>query len=91
MPGSLNLPSSGLVADGRLKDPAAIRQALDEAGVDLERPVVTSCGSGVSAAILSLALETVGRPAKSLYDGSWTEWGSREDLPLATGPAAPRK
>jgi thiosulfate/3-mercaptopyruvate sulfurtransferase len=87
MPGSLNLPSSELIERGRLKDPEALLAALDRAGVDLSRPVITSCGSGVTAAILALALETLGRPAKALYDGSWTEWGSREDLPLATGPA----
>lgn len=85
MPGAFNLPALDLVADGRMPDADGIRAALLRAGVDPERPVITSCGTGVTAAVLSLALELVGHPAKALYDGSWTEWGSRSDCDVATG------
>jgi thiosulfate/3-mercaptopyruvate sulfurtransferase len=60
--------------------------ALAEAGIDPSRPVIASCGSGVTAAILLLAIERTGRPAPALYDGSWAEWGSRADTEVVTGP-----
>lgn len=86
IPDSLNLPSSQLVSDGRLKEPQEITRLFQEAGVDLDKPSIMSCGSGVSAVILSTALEIVGKPAKAIYDGSWSEWGAGE-RPVATGPA----
>jgi thiosulfate/3-mercaptopyruvate sulfurtransferase len=85
IPGSLNVPSTELIADGRLKDDAALRSAFAEGHVDLSRPIVTSCGSGVNAAALSLALDVLGVRPIALYDGSWTEWGAREDTEIATG------
>jgi thiosulfate/3-mercaptopyruvate sulfurtransferase len=85
MPGSLNLPFTELVADGSIASSEKIRAALAANGVDPDRPVITSCGSGVSAAILWLALDSIGKPPEALYDGSWADWGSRTDKPVATG------
>lgn len=87
MPGALNAPSSAFLDQGRLKPPAALAEVLEHAGVESDRPVITSCGSGVSAAIISLALDELGRPAQALYDGSWTEWASTKGMPIASGPA----
>jgi len=85
MPGSFNVPFERVVENGRLVSRERIEQAFTAAGVDLDKPIITSCGSGVTAAILTLALESVGRSPKGLYDGSWCEWGSRPDLPVERG------
>ena len=88
IPGARNLPFGQLFnADGTMKDIGAIRAAFEAAGVDLSRPVIATCGSGISAASLALALERLGHRHWSLYDGSWTEWGSFPDLKIATGDA----
>lgn len=88
MPGALNLPYTNLIGpDGSLKSVDALMGAFADAGVELDRPVITTCGSGVSAAILSLALRSIGHTSVSIYDGSWAEWGADPNLPLATGNA----
>lgn len=85
MPGSHNVPAGSLVKNGQLVAPDQIKAALDAGGVDTSKAVITSCGSGVSAAILWLALDEIGKTPQALYDGSWSEWGTREDKPVATG------
>lgn len=86
IPGSRNLPYSDLLKDGRLVADDELRRMFEAAGVDVTKPVVTTCGSGVTAAVLALALESVGARAAGLYDGSWSEWGAGS-RPVATGPA----
>lgn len=88
MPGAKNLPWQGIVADGALAPKAELEAAFKVAGIDLDKPVVTTCGSGVSAAILAIALARLGRWDTPVYDGSWSEWGARPDAPVATGAAA---
>ena len=85
MPGAINVHYRKLIADdGTLKPPAEIKAAFSK--VDLERPVVTTCGSGLTAAILMLALAEIGKRDVALYDGSWTEWGARAEAPVVRGP-----
>ena len=77
MPGAHNLPMGGVLTQGRMKTPQEILAAFAQAGLDPDRPMITSCGSGVTAAVLNLALACAGKQAPRLYDGSWTEWASR--------------
>ncbi len=88
MPGARNLPWDGvLTADGGLADISKLRDAFESAGVDLTAPIVTTCGSGVSASVLALALARIGRADVAVYDGSWSEWGARSDTPVAVDEA----
>ncbi len=80
IPGSLNVPYEQLYrADATLRPPDEIKRLFEAAGVDLNKPIVTTCGSGVTASVLALGLHVMGRPDVAVYDGSWTEWGGRDD------------
>lgn len=86
MPGAVNVPYRAVLnTDGTLKSADELRKLFAEKGVDLRGPIITSCGSGVTAAILMLALAQLGAPQTSLYDGSWTEWGGRPEAEVVTG------
>jgi thiosulfate/3-mercaptopyruvate sulfurtransferase len=85
IPGSLNVPFTELYnSDGTFKDKAGLKAAFENAGVDLSKPITTSCGSGVTASVLLFALSLLGKEDTALYDGSWSEWGADPDTPKAT-------
>lgn len=88
IPNSQNVPFSALLNDDKTMKPKAELQAIfDAAGADLAKPIITTCGSGVTACVLALALYQIGKTDAAVYDGSWSEWGMYGDLPIATGPA----
>jgi thiosulfate/3-mercaptopyruvate sulfurtransferase len=82
MPRSFNVPYEKVLQNGRLAPREQIVKAFTSAGVDLDKPIITSCGSGVTAAVLTFALESLGKEPRGLYDGSWAEWGARPDSPI---------
>jgi thiosulfate/3-mercaptopyruvate sulfurtransferase len=86
IPGSKNLPRSELFRpDGTWKRAEELRAAFEQAGVDLDRPMVTTCGSGVTAAVLLFGAQLLGKDDVKLYDGSWSEWGANSATPKAVG------
>ena len=91
MPGAANVHYATLLnQDGTLKSPDSIAKAFADAGIDVKKPVITSCGSGITAAILTLGLTLIGAREHALYDGSWSEWGAAADTPVETGADKPR-
>jgi len=85
IPGAHNVPYGQLLnSDGTLKSPAELNKVFQTAGIDAHKPVVTSCGSGITACVLALALAETGHLRTSVYDGSWAEWGADESLPIET-------
>lgn len=88
IPGSRNVFFKALLNDdGTLKSEAGLRKVFEQAGVDLDKPIITTCGSGVTASVLYLALEKLGHRDIAVYDGSWAEWGQAKELPIETGAA----
>ncbi|AHK20484.1 3-mercaptopyruvate sulfurtransferase [Yersinia similis] len=88
IPGSINIPWGTMVENGHLKSPQALAEIFAAQGVDLTKPIITSCGSGVTAAVVALGLAAVNARSVSLYDGSWAEWGASNSLPIDETPLA---
>ncbi|OVY85642.1 3-mercaptopyruvate sulfurtransferase [Yersinia pestis] len=88
IPGSINIPWGTMVENGHLKSPQALAEIFAAQGVDLTKPIITSCGSGVTAAVVVLGLAAVNARSVSLYDGSWAEWGASNSLPIDATPLA---
>ncbi len=86
MPGARNLPFGALVADGTLAAPADLQEVFTSNAVDLSKPTIATCGSGISAAVIAIAMTRLGRDDVAIYDGSWSEWGARSDTAVVTGP-----
>ena len=86
MPGALNLPFSEVVVEGRLASASHLQSLFTGAGVDLSGPIITTCGSGISASVHALALARLGRFDVAVYDGSWTEWGGAPDTQVVQDP-----
>ncbi len=89
MPGARNIPLAAMIApDGTMLPADKLKTVFEAAGVDINKPIVSTCGSGITASVVALALARMGKPRSAVYEGSWTEWGGLDDTAVVTGPAA---